>query len=237
MIVDDRPVVDHRGRTRPLYKPRSERPDTWHPNRWVRALLGLVPGLRLAVMHDLRSGAALLVTGLLTLGAALFVGGAWSRTEASLARLQIDRRFMIIHGAILVLLVLLYELQRLASSVAEREKLPLAARGLGALLLPAAVTAFACASLMPVAPRSLEACFFSAVIVAVGALPAAISCAAEGALRGGDERRMFRLAGAALLAVLTIALVLSAVLGGASLDALAHAAASAGFRVLPGMLE
>src|SRR5262249_41979635 len=40
------PLIDHKGRSRPLYKPRSKRPNVWKPSKPVRVLLGLFPGAR-----------------------------------------------------------------------------------------------------------------------------------------------------------------------------------------------
>src|SRR5207237_315003 len=77
-------LIDHKGRSKPLYKPRTPRPDVWKPSKPVRILLGLFPGTRVMALESAKLGAPYAVFGLLSLLGALFMMIGWTRTEATL---------------------------------------------------------------------------------------------------------------------------------------------------------
>lgn len=201
-----------------------------------RVLLGLVPGLRTLAYRDLGRGALSVGLGLgLLLTIALVIAG-WSARSAGLERLRLDPRLDLVDLGLLMVLVLAYEGLRLAHDLEERTRRPWGPRIVAAAVIPGAVAATAIPSLVHLAPRPLEALWFSASILAVGGLPAALWCGLEHRLVVMAERRRF---GALLVlgACLVVGSAWAMELGWPHvLQGWATRASEAGFVVLPRVL-
>lgn len=233
----DEPLIDHKGRSKPMYKPRSPRPRTWRPSRPIRLMLGLFPGTRVMALESFRAGLPYTVLGLLAIIPTLFLLIGWSRTTQELHALSIDERWLIAHAAGAIALLSTFELLRLASFFEEpRAKELRAPRILAAFTVPAVATAIAGPELVSLWPRLVEATWFSSVIVAAGAVIASIWCAAEGTLEEEGPRLAFRVAGLVVLAGLIGAGVATGVFGAESVRMVASVAKAAGFRALPALL-
>src|SRR5207248_3140444 len=108
----DEQLVDHKGRSKPLYKPRSPKPASWKPSKPVRMLLGLIPGVRLMIAEGVREGAPYAVFGVLALVTALFLIIGIPRTVTNMHALLMDGRWILAQAAGIVMLLFVYEILR-----------------------------------------------------------------------------------------------------------------------------
>lgn len=233
----DEQLIDHKGRSKPMYKPRSPRPDTWRPGRAVRMLLGLFPGVRVMALSSARDGAPYAALGLLSLVAGLFLMVGLPSTSSTIDTLLIDPRWTLVHAAAVVVLFVVYETLRLASCFEERTSALRAPRILAALFIPSLITLVFGPLLMPIWPRLVEAAWFSALVLALGATAGMIWTAFEGTLDDDRMRRTFRTAGLTALVALVIVAIASESFSGAALKMLASLARLQGFRALPAVLD
>lgn len=227
-------LVDHKGRSRPIYKPSSPRPAEWRPSGISRWLLGLFPGLRLMVTKSVPAGLPYALLGLLAGLGALLVVFSWSSITDDIRDLRIQPRWILLRAGAVLVLVLVYELLRFGAHVEEHPFGPWTPRVLASLVLPAFVVACGAPFVLDIAPRPLEAAWFAALVVGFGALPGAVA----GGLSdiSGTSRQQFRIvAGIALVALIALAFGLP-YLGVPLFGGLSGAARAAGFRVLPTLL-
>jgi hypothetical protein len=230
----DEPLVDHKGRTRPLYKARSPRPSAhrrYRPGPFANLLLGLFPGARLIASDGLWAGLPYTIAGLLGLIVAVVLATRFPITSETLRILRIKPELALVHAGALLLGVVIYEVARMGSAIEERSNSPRAARFMAALAIPAAMVTFGAPRLVGLYPRFVEALWFASAVVLVGSIPAAFRCAF-------DLRRKN--------AVIVFALVVIAAIGGVvtiamlpppARAALAATAAAYGFEILPKLLS
>jgi hypothetical protein len=232
----DDSLIDHKGRSKPLYKPRSKRPSVWRPKKPIRILLGLFPGTRLMALESVREGAPYSALGLFALIGSLFLMLGWSRMESAMKSLLIDDRWILAHAAALVTLLLLYELLRLASFFEEKTSGLKVPRVLAAFLLPSVAILVLGPYLVSVWPQLVEAAWFAAVVLAFGAIAGSVWCAFDGTLSTPRGKRIFRITGLVVALALAGGLIASNGALKDTLRALAATAQAHGFRTLPELL-
>ena len=231
---EDTALVDHKGRAKPLYQPRSPRPVTWRPSHPARLLLGAIPGVRIMAIDEIRRGLPYLVLGVVALILAILLAVGGPRYADALSLYRIDQRWMLVHGLAVLAAVTIYELLRLASSREDRTKEPWAPRVIATAFVPAAVVLVAAPDLVGFAPRLVEAGWFAAAVVAVGTAPAALWTVLGGAASGLSPRRVV----IGTLGVVAVALLITWLVGGSGLlGSWGDAAAARGFVVLPEILS
>lgn len=233
---NDEPLFDHKGRSRPMYVPRSPRPKSWHPSRPIRLLLGLMPGTRVMALESPRDGLPYLVLGLLALLPALFLVIGWPRTVAQLHALAFDDRWVLAHAGLVVGLLVVFEGLRLASYFEEHTGGLKAPRALAALLLPAAAIVWKGPELVGIWPQLVEATWFASVILAIGGVAGTVWCVGDGTLASPRGRLVFRIVGAVALVALVAFVVVTEPFAEATLRSLAAYARASGFRTLPALL-
>ncbi|MCK6549062.1 hypothetical protein L6R52_24675 [Myxococcota bacterium] len=234
--ANDEPLVDHKGRSRPMYEPRTPRPRSWRPSRPIRLLLGLMPGTRVMALESPRDGLPYLVLGLLALLPALFLVIGWPRTVAQLHSLAFDDRWMLAHAALVVVLLVVFEGLRLASFFEEHTGSLKAPRVLAALLLPSIAIAWKAPELVGIWPQLVEASWFASIVLAIGGLAGTVWCVGDGTLSTPRSRMVFRIVGLVVLIAAIAAVVVTEPFGEATLRSLAAYARASGFRTLPGLL-
>ena len=227
-------LVDHKGRSKPLYKPSSPRPDRWRPDSSARLLLGLFPGLRLMVTRSVPMGLPYAVLGLLAGLGALLVVLTWSVSAASIEHLRIQPHWVLIRATSVLVLVGAYELLRFGAAIEEQPRGPRLPRILSALTLPAFLVILAAPAFMDAAPRAVEATWFAALIVGFGSLPAAAACALDAV--ASQRLTQLRLPAVLTLVILVIVAASLPFLGVPLIGDLSAASRAAGFRVLPNLL-
>lgn len=227
---------DHRGRARPLFATAADQVTSWRPSRVTRILLGLVPGVRVMALSAPIAGLPYLILGLGAVVLGVLLTLQWGIARESLQTLRIREIWLLTHAAAIFVAVAVYELLRFGAALEERYYGSRAARLLAAGLLPALVVLVGAPAVVGLWPQLVEALWFAAVILALGAAPAAIWSAGEGYLLSPERLRTFQLATLGFFVV---------VLGGAALlvfgaegvrAQLARDASSAGFVLLPRIL-
>ena len=227
-------LVDHKGRSKPLYKPSSPRPSEWRPERIARLLLGLFPGLRLMVTKSVPAGLPYALLGLLTGLGALLVVLNWSVAAETIRQLHIRPQWILIRAGAVLLLVAVYELLRMGAALEEKPRGPRIPRVLAMAALPAFVVVLGAPSFMDLAPRLLESAWFGALVLAFGALPACAACMLDNMT--GREVTTFRLRAGIVLVLLVLGVTVWSALGYPIFEGLQGAARASGFRVLPSLI-
>ncbi|MCA9551965.1 MAG: hypothetical protein KC933_18140 [Myxococcales bacterium] len=228
---------DHRGRARPLFTPAGPRPTaSWRPGRLARLLLGLFPGARVMAVSSASAGLPYAVLGVAATVMVVLFGLEWSMAGENTRNLQIREVWLLPHAVALVCAVGVFELLRFGAALEERYYGSRAPRFLAALLLPAGIIVAFGPTVVRLWPQLVEAIWFMAVVVVLGALPATVWSAAEGLLMSRDRVRSFKLlvlaffvvgVGGGVAALLTVEPAKMAV---------AHWASEAGFVLLPHLL-
>lgn len=232
----DEPMLDHRGRAKPLYKTKTPRPESWHPSKPVRLLLGLLPGARVMALESLSEGWAFSLLGVLTLLPALFMIVNWSATRNTIRMFSMDERVVLGHAAAIVALLFSYELLRLGSFLEERTNALKLPRVLATLTVPALAILFMGPDILPAWPRLVEALWCAALVAAMGGIAGSVWCIMDGTLSTPRATMIFRGLGAALLIALIAVGMMTGTFSASTLRMLACAAQEAGFRVLPRLL-
>lgn len=233
---DDEPLVDHKGRSRPLYKPQSPRPhdETWRPSRPVKLLLGLFPGLRLLALQNVREGLTYVLLGIFTLIGGVMLSSRWAANVDRIQHLQLRRELLVGHAALIAGTVWVFELLRLAGALAERTRGPRLPRVLASFVVPGFLVAVGSLELVSLWPRLVEPACYSAALLAAGGLPGVLWCAFDGGSRDPEQQRWLRRAGGLIVALgagAGLALLLS------QGDTLAESAQAHGFILLPRLLR
>ncbi|MEM7678182.1 MAG: hypothetical protein AAF449_19495 [Myxococcota bacterium] len=228
---EDEELVDHRGRSKPIYKPTTPRPREWRPGSMARVMLGLMPGLRLMVARSVPAGLPYALLGLLTMLSALSIIVNWPVAVDTIQQLRIHPRWMLLRAGAVLALLMIYELLRFGAAIEEARRGPYAPRILAALALPSFCVVLAAPSFVYLAPRTLESLWFCAVILAIGATPAAAACVMDNVSAAHHTR--LRWIAACILGALIIAVFALPAAGFPLFADLDKAAYAAGFRVLP----
>jgi hypothetical protein len=228
---------DHRGRARPLFSPSSPRPQgAWRPGRLARLLLGLFPGARVMAVSSAVAGLPYAVLGVAAFVMVFLLGIEWGMAAENTRALQIRPVWMLPHAVGLVAAVTVFELLRFGASLEERYYGSRAPRFLAAFLLPALVIVALAPRVVGLYPQLVEATWWMALVVAVGALPATVWSAAEGYLMSPDRVRAFKWAVLAFYLLVVGGGVAALALVEPAKLAAAHWAADAGFALLPRLL-
>ncbi|NJK88963.1 MAG: hypothetical protein HC923_05845 [Myxococcales bacterium] len=186
--VEDTAPVDHRGRSRPLYSPRSgARPPT--VSRWTRLVYGIFPGLRTMAFESFSRGVPFAVLGLLTLSFGVFLATSLEVTADVIERIAASPKLELAQWGLILATVLAFEVLRFGSSGVERVRGPRAPRWLSMLFLPSLVLAIESLLASHLWPSLCQATFFGAVIVFLGAVPAVGFCTTEVLVPPSTERR------------------------------------------------
>ncbi len=227
-------LVDHKGRSKPIYKPSSPRPAEWRPGPWARWTMGLFPGLRLMATKNVPAGLPYAILGLLTSLGALLVVLNWSTAMDTIQQLRIQPRWILLRAGAVLLMVGVYELLRMASSLEEAPRGPRVPRVLAAFVLPSFLVVLAVPAFLYIAPQWLEAAWVAALVIGFGALPAAVSCV----LTRLSSPNLDRLRGGAgiVLATLIAFTILLPLVGVPIFGDLKGAMRAAGFRVVTDLL-
>jgi hypothetical protein len=235
---DGEPLIDHRGRSRPLYKARRPKPAArWKPPWALDVLLGLVPGARMMVHGEVARGIVFTVVGLVTLVPAIVVMASWARRTRELELLAIAPRWMLVPFVVLVATVLAFEGLRLASELDRLKRSVTASRVIGSLLVPSLAVLFFGPRVVAHAQSVVEPMWFGALVTAASATAAGLWSTLHERGDSGDagpDRRVL-IAGAVGIVVLVAVLVVS-LASGSTLPMLASASADAGFVWLPSLL-
>lgn len=233
---DDEPLIDHKGRSKPLYKPQTQRPQdaAWRPSRPVKLLLGLFPGLRLLALVNVKEGLVYLLLGILSLIGGVMLASRWASNIDRVQHLQLRRELLLGHAAMIAAIVLVFELLRLAGTLAEPNRGPRLPRVVATLLIPSAFVLWGSVELIGLWPRLVEPVFFTALLLTAGSVPGALWCLFDGGSRDEDQQRLLRRISGGLVA-LALGAGVAVVLSGA--EPLAEAAQHRGFALLPQLLR
>lgn len=197
---EDLPLVDHKGRSRPMYKASSPKPASWRPSRFTRLLLGTFPGVRTMALFNAKSGLLYLLLGIGAAVSAVLLFDAWSRSYLTFENLAMEPRWLLLHVAALLGAIFLFEILRLLSAIDESLRGPVAPRALAALLIPSLAVLYAAPKVVTFWPRLVESSFCAALVIVAGALPAAIWSIGMAFVRAPDSERRLGWACATLAA-------------------------------------
>ncbi len=226
--------LDHKGRSKPIFAPRSPRPTAKRLHPVAEFASGLFPGARLMAKDRVASGLAYAIVGAAALLPAVMVLVGWSERSSAVDRLAISRAWIALHFGVLVASALLFELVRCLSVLDPSRRHVQASRVIAALGAPALLVVIGAPFVVGDAPSIVEPTWFAALPLALAAAVAAVDVLSRP--EPGGSRRPALVAGAAVLAsVLVVALVLIV-----SLDTragLARRASEAGFARLPALLR
>lgn len=187
--MDEGSPIDHRGRSRPLYTPRSKTPRPQALKGRDKLIYGLFPGLRVMATEGFSAGGPVAGLALLVIGVGIFLFTSLDVTLEVLKRVDARPEVALIQIGLWVLAVTVFELLRLGSSGFERSRGPRAPRALATVLLPALALGYASMTSASLAPRLTEATFVTAFVLALGSLPAAVYCAIEVLMAPSEARR------------------------------------------------
>ncbi len=132
--------LDHKGRSKPMYAPRTPRPTVKRLRPELELLLGLLPGAYDLVRERLAHGLVTLTIAILALLPAAFVLTSWSARLRVGRELDVDPMIVALQaGAAIASLALFEALRAVSGASDERGELPLG-RVLGVLFLPSLAT-------------------------------------------------------------------------------------------------
>lgn len=231
---EDVPLVDHKGRSRPLYKASRPKPGTtWRPSRLTRLLLGVFPGVRAMALSDVKSGIVYTLPGIAVAVTAVLLFNAWSKSYDTFQLLAMQERWLLLHAAAILGAVLVFELLRMLAALDENIRGPRAPRVLAALFIPSLAVLYAAPKLVTFWPRLVEAAALASVVLLLGALPAAVWSIGMAFVRSPQAEKILGWTCAALGAVGFVA-------AGAGVSTMSATVAAAlgrfGFEILPALL-
>lgn len=232
----EEPMLDHKGRSKPLYKPRSPRPERRKPGLLLRVMLGWFPGVRPMVLEGSGIGFAYAILGLGVLAIAVFMLLEWPQVPSRLSAMMIDRRWLLVWAAGIVVALIAYEGLRLASYLEERLAGRFWSRALASLLLPSLGVLVLAPAFLALWPEPAEWTWFGALGLSTLATAASAWCTLEGTLDTRRGRLMFVASGVALMGLLAGGAWLTHAIDGSTPRLLAGFAAAAGFKLLPRLL-
>lgn len=132
--------LDHKGRSKPMYAPRTPRPTAKRLRPELELLLGLFPGANDLVRERVAHGLVTLTIAILALLPAAFVLTSWSARLRVGRELDVDPMIVALQaGAAIASLALFEALRAVSGESAERGAPPLG-RVLGVLFLPSLAT-------------------------------------------------------------------------------------------------
>lgn len=226
--------LDHKGRSRPIFAPRTPRPQVKRLHPAVELLAGLFPGARLMARERVAAGLAYAIVGGLALLPALLVLLGWSERTTSVQKLSLTPAWTALHAGVLVASVVLFELVRCLSALDPSRRHVRVSRTLAALGLPAMVVVLGGPSVVAALPEVVEPVWLLAVPLVLMAGVATVDVLTRP--EASASHRPALVASAAVLAsVLVVALVL--VVSMDTRGGLVRRATEAGFTRLPELLR
>jgi len=227
--------LDHKGRSRPIFAPRSPRPTTKKLHPAIDLIAGLFPGARWMARERVASGLAYAIVGLFTLLPAIIVFVGWSTRESAIERLMITRSWIVVHAAVLLASLFLFELVRSGAALDPPRRHLRAARFVAAVTVPAIIALVLGPTLVKDAPGWVEPVWLLALPMVFAGLVATVDVLARGVESNHGHRAALVTASMLAAGVLAGALMLTV-----SLDLrmdLARKATDAGFTKLPGLIR
>jgi hypothetical protein len=226
--------LDHKGRSRPIFAPRTPRPQVKRLHPATELLAGLFPGARLMARERVAAGLAYAIVGGLSLLPALLVLLGWSERTTSIQKLSLTPAWTALHAGVLVASVVLFELVRCLSALDPSRRHVRVSRTLAALGLPAIVVVLGGPSVVAALPGVVEPVWLMAVPLMLLAGVATVDVLTRP--EASASHRPALVAGAAVLAsVVVVALVL--VISMDTRGGLVRRATEAGFTRLPELLR
>jgi hypothetical protein len=157
----------------------------------------------------------------------------WSRTFDNLTTFRIQPRWLLLHAAAIVGAIGLFELLRLLSAIDEKIRGPIAPRVLASFLIPSLAILYATPKILTYYPRLVEAFFGTALVLAAGAVPAAVWSIGIAFVRSPSAQRKLGYACVGLVVVCVAALAVAVFGLGAATQATLRAS---GFELLPSLI-
>lgn len=230
---EDVPLVDHKGRSKPLYKASRPKPASWRPSRFTRLILGLFPGVRAMALADMKNGLFYALPGIAVAVTAVLLFNAWAKSYETFQVLAMKEKWLLYHAAALLGAVLLFELLRMLAALDENIRGPSAPRALAALFVPSLAVLYAAPKVVSFWPRLVEAAALASGVLLLGALPAAVWSIGMAFARSPRAEKILRWTCVGIGAVGFLAAgVVFATMG----DTVAAALTRRGFEVLPALL-
>lgn len=174
-VVDEGSPVDHRGRSRPLYTPRSAERPAAH-SRWARLLYGAFPGLRTMALEDFTTGAPVAGLGLLTVAVGVFLVTSLDVTAEVLRGLDAEPALLLGQIGLIWLMVLSFEMLRLGASGVTKSRGPRAPRVLATGFWPGAAVCIGALGGAELWPALTQALFVGSLLLFLGSWPAVAYC-------------------------------------------------------------
>lgn len=226
--------LDHKGRSKPLFAPRTPRPQVKRLHPAVELLSGLFPGARLMARERVAAGLAYAIVGGLSLLPALLVLLGWSEQSARVQQLSLSPGWTALHAGVLVASVGLFELVRCLSALEPARRHVRLSRTLAALGLPALVVVVGGPAVVAALPDVVEPAWLLSLPLALIAAVATVDVLTRPEPSAGHRAAV--VASAAVLAsVLVVVLVL--MLSMDTRGGLVRRATEAGFTRLPELLR
>jgi len=235
--LDDDPTSGPRGRSQPLFKARRPKPkSSWRPPTWLELLLGLVPGARMMAHQEVARGVAFTATAVFVLAPAIYQLAHWNRIARTIEALGIDPTWLLAHAMVALMGVVGFEVLRLVSTLSRIKDNAFLPRMMASLLAPSALVVILGPRVVRYAPRSMEALWFGAVVLAGGGLV----CSVWSIVLSLDERakraRRAVVIGAIAVGLLLLAGGIGVSIGTGAAGGWAESTRQAGFRLLPQIL-
>jgi len=231
---DGQPLIDHRGRSKPLYQRRgtAKRPTKrWKPPWALDLLLGAFPGARLMATGEVTIGIAFAAVGLFAVLPAILVLANSGGRSGELEGLAIDQSWLLVHASVALVSVVTFEILRLASAFDPRSRADKLPRMFAAFALPALLVLFGAPLVVRHAPRIIEAMWFGALILSAGALIAGAWCSLRELGDSSKRKLWLEIVGGVVVLGGIVVLVLT--LDAATWNILGASAKDAGFLLLP----
>lgn len=226
--------LDHKGRSKPIFAPRSPRPQVKRLHPAVELLSGLFPGARLMARERVAAGLAYAIVGGLSLLPALLVLLGWSERSASVQKLSLTPAWTALHAGVLVASVALFELVRCLSALDPSRRHVRLSRAIAAVGLPALVVVLGGPAVVATLPEVVEPAWLLAIPLALLAGVATVDVLTR-AEPSASHRPALVASAAVVASTLVVALVL--VLSMDTRGGLVRRATDAGFVRLPEILR
>jgi hypothetical protein len=237
LSLDNDPSSGPRGRSQPLFKARRPKPKSWRPPTWLDFLFGAIPGARMMAHQEVARGVAFAATAIFVLAPAIYELARWRRTASTIEALGIDPTWVLAHAGAAVLAVVCFEALRLVSTLARLKDAAVLPRVMASLLVPSALVLALGPRVIRHAPRSLEALWFGAIVLAVGSFVCSVWTIVLGLDPRAKRTRKAIVFGAIAASTLVLIGGLGVGMGAGAAQSWAESSRQAGFKLLPQILE
>lgn len=168
---DGQPLIDHRGRSKPLYKPKRPRPESFRPSPWLTVVLDFIPGAWfITKKNKIVVGLSYLLAGVLALIPGIVALTGFHRMVGMVERLGFREYWILAYALIPLASASAFETLRLLALRGRRRKEPQPyARLLSALFLPSLLLVIGLPGIIDVEPAILRPLWYAGVILGVTA--------------------------------------------------------------------